>query len=79
MAPFINGLLPGMPGGKPAGAVCVNLDPDSLRCRIWGTQDYPQVCRDFQPQAGVCGRSREEAMSLIGWLEDATTPQGQLK
>ncbi len=64
--------LPGMPQGKPAGAVCANLDPASLRCRIWGQVDYPGVCQKFLPAAEVCGSNREEAMRLIGALERAT-------
>jgi hypothetical protein len=64
--------LPGMPGGKPAGVVCANLDPDDLRCRIWGSEDYPPVCRKFLPARDVCGETREEAIRLIDVLEQAT-------
>jgi Fe-S-cluster containining protein len=61
--------LPNMPLGKPAGVVCVNLDQNSMRCRIWGTAEYPLTCRRFRPEPDVCGGSRTEAMELIRVLE----------
>jgi hypothetical protein len=61
-----------MPKGKPEGTSCVNLEPENLRCRIWGQDNYPEVCRRFIPEAEVCGANREEAMYLIGELEQAT-------
>jgi hypothetical protein len=61
-----------MPGGKPAGVPCVNLDPVSLICAIWGTPAYPKTCRRFAPAMDVCGDSAEEAMRLIGELETQT-------
>jgi hypothetical protein len=61
-----------MPGGKPAGVVCVNLDPQTWRCRIWGTASYPPVCRQFNANADVCGSSRSEALVLIARLESLT-------
>jgi Fe-S-cluster containining protein len=69
VAPSITVALPDMPQGKPAGVPCVNLDGQSLRCRIWGTTDYPDICRRFAPEPAVCGTSRAEAMSLISVLE----------
>jgi hypothetical protein len=47
----------------------VNLDPVSWRCRIWGTADYPEVCRRFIAEKAVCGDSRQEARALIARLE----------
>lgn len=73
VAPSISSPLPGMPGGKPAGARCVNLDADGL-CRLWGTPDYPAVCRSFRPSAWVCGETAEQALALIAALETATDP-----
>ncbi|MEE4662071.1 MAG: YkgJ family cysteine cluster protein [Halieaceae bacterium] len=64
--------LPGMPRGKPAGVPCVNLDPTSRRCRIWGQEDYPSVCRRFTPEPAVCGNQRDEALQLISAMEIAT-------
>ena len=72
IAPSINNPIPGMPNGKPAGVMCVNLDPTDYQCRIWGTTDYPDVCRRFAPAAYVCGDNREQAIRLIGELEQAT-------
>lgn len=72
IAPSIRGPIPGMPEGKPAGVACVNLDLDSLRCRIWGQPDYPLACRQFAPEPEVCGNSREEALELITLLEEKT-------
>lgn len=73
VAPSISSPLPGMPGGKPAGVRCVNLD-ESNRCRLWGTGAYPPVCRDFAPEVAVCGESREEALERLADWEAATCP-----
>lgn len=72
IAPSISSPLPGMPGGKPAGARCVNLSLDG-RCLVWGTPDYPEVCRGFRAMADVCGESREQALALLTALEKATS------
>ncbi|MDM3872550.1 YkgJ family cysteine cluster protein [Porticoccus sp. W117] len=72
IAPSINNPIPGMPNGKPAGVMCANLDPVDYHCRIWGTADYPDVCRRFLPAAYVCGSDREQALKLIGELERST-------
>lgn len=71
----ITGPLPGMPAGKPAGVPCVNLDPETLLCRIWGSPEYPAVCRNFAPIRDFCGSSREEALSLIAEIERLTCPE----
>jgi len=64
-----------MPLGKPAGVRCANLDPGGL-CRLWGSPDYPAVCRAFKPQRWVCGETATEAMLLITDLETRTLPDG---
>jgi len=61
-----------MPGGKPAGVPCINLDMERYRCKIWGTDLYPELCRDFKPCESVCGESRQEAIQLIRVLELTT-------
>jgi hypothetical protein len=61
-----------MPGGKPAGVPCANLDPVTYRCRIWETADYPAVCRAFRAEPEVCGSTRAEALHIIARLEDLT-------
>ena len=62
-----------MPRGKPAGVVCIHLDHER-RCRIWGTADYPEVCRRFTPRPDVCGDRNEEAFMLIANLELEDAP-----
>ena len=52
--------------------VCVNLDSRDQSCRIWGAEDYPQVCRRFLPAAEVCGTTREQAIRLIDAMEQDT-------
>lgn len=73
IAPSISSPLPGMPGGKPEGVRCVNLD-EGNKCRVWGTAEYPEVCRDFRPMLEVCGETREDALALIAELERRTRP-----
>jgi len=63
-----------MPGGKPAGVRCVNLDPVTFFCRIWNTPEYPEVCRNLRPEPQMCGASREEAMVNLTELERLTDP-----
>jgi hypothetical protein len=63
-----------MPNGKPAGVPCVNLDPETNLCRIWGTEKYPAVCRAFTATREVCGTRREEAFERISRLEAETAP-----
>jgi hypothetical protein len=63
-----------MPNGKPAGVPCVNLDPESYLCRIWGTDAYPDVCRAFTATQEVCGTRRGEALERISRLEAETAP-----
>lgn len=60
-----------MPNGKPAGVPCVQLDERGL-CRLFGLPERPAVCRGFAAEESVCGSSRDEAIRLIGWLEQAT-------
>ena len=61
-----------MPGGKPAGTTCVNLDQASQRCTIWETPDYPAVCRRFRASEDSCGHNRTEAIRLLTRLEQLT-------
>lgn len=66
-----------MPGGKPAGVTCVNLDPRDATCLIWGMPDYPAVCREFTATPWLCGSCREEALDLLARLERDTLPGGR--
>ena len=70
----ISSPLPGMPDGKPAFVACVNLDQTTRKCKIWGREDYPKVCREFTPDTGYCGRSTTEAFRLLSHIERETTP-----
>jgi len=72
IAPSITSAIPGMPAGKAAGERCVQLD-EGNRCRLFGLPERPSVCLGFQADASVCGATREEALRLIGWLEDLTS------
>ena len=74
IAPSISSPLPGMPLGKPAGVTCVNLEPQTFRCRIWGSSLFPDVCRNFTPSLELCATSRDEALVRIASLELATRP-----
>lgn len=60
-----------MPNGKPAGVRCVQLGEDNL-CRIFGRPERPAVCAGFAAEPSVCGASAEEALRILGWLEQVT-------
>ena len=73
IAPSIASPIPGMPEGKPAGVVCVQLD-EERRCRLFGLPQRPAVCGQLQPAVDICGDTAAQAMSLIAALELATEP-----
>lgn len=62
-----------MPGGKPAGVPCVQLDAAG-RCRLFGRPERPAVCSSLQPSADMCGSDRVHAMHWLARLESATAP-----
>jgi hypothetical protein len=62
-----------MPGGKPAGVRCVQLDAD-LRCRLFGRPERPAVCNRLRPESAMCGTRREEALVYLTVLERVTAP-----
>jgi Fe-S-cluster containining protein len=70
-APSISSPIPGMPGGKPAGVRCIQLDQANL-CRIFGSPDRPAVCTSLQPALDMCGNSRTHAMHYLATLERLT-------
>ncbi len=72
IAPSISSAIPGMPGGKPAGVRCVQLD-DSNRCRIFGHPERPSVCLAFAAEDALCGGSNQQALERITELERMTT------
>jgi uncharacterized protein len=69
----ISSAIPGMSLEKPAGTPCAQLDED-LRCTIFNDPKRPACCAGLQPSLEMCGNSREEAMSYLEWLEEATKP-----
>ena len=71
IAPSISSPIPGMPNGKPAGVRCVQLDVDNM-CLVFGQPERPEVCSSFHADIEVCGSTRDEAIRLIGWLEQST-------
>ena len=73
IAPSISSPIPGMPGGKPAGTRCIQLDINE-RCRLFGHPERPLVCQSLQPCRSMCGNSREDAIALLTRLEVLTTP-----
>ena len=62
-----------MPGGKPAGVPCIQLDAQ-FGCRIFGRPERPAVCVQLRPQRDMCGQTREQALAFLGGLETATRP-----
>ena len=71
IAPSISSPMPGLPGGKPAGLRCPHLTAD-LRCALYEDPRRPRVCGSFPARPDHCGASREEALSLLAALEEAT-------
>jgi hypothetical protein len=56
-------------GPKPAGVRCIHLT-DDYKCAIFGKPERPRVCGGFQAEELFCGKSREEALKILGSLED---------
>ncbi len=74
IAPSIVQPMPGMPEGKSAGQPSVNLDLETYTCRIWGSDNYPLFCHQFQAEEAFCGSNRSEAEQILTWLEEDTRP-----
>ena len=71
IAPSISSPMPGMPHGKPAGVRCLHLTVDNF-CGLFGRVGRPAVCSAFGADRQLCGADRDEAIRLLGWLEQAT-------
>ena len=69
----ISSPIPGMPYGKPAGVRCVQLSPDN-RCLIYDKREKPVVCSNLRPLEEMCGRTSEEALAYMEFLEQCTAP-----
>ncbi|WP_137938521.1 YkgJ family cysteine cluster protein [Chitinivorax sp. B] len=72
IAPSISSVIPGMSGGKPAGARCVQLTVDN-RCQLFESPCRPAVCGGLKPSLEMCGNDREHAMRWLLKLEQDTT------
>lgn len=75
IAPSIAEPFFGMPDGKPAGVICVQLAAD-MRCKLFGDRRRPALCDAFAAEPSVCGRTREEALLNIAELEILSEPDG---
>ena len=69
IVPSISSFIPGMPNGKPAGVRCIHLT-EELQCALFGSNDRPQVCKEFLADSLVCGNCREEAINTLSMLEE---------
>jgi Fe-S-cluster containining protein len=69
----ISSSIPGMDNGKPAGVRCIHLT-DDYRCAIFNSPERPVVCGDLKPLNEMCGKSRDEALSYLDYLEKVTSP-----
>jgi hypothetical protein len=58
-----------MPNGKPAGVRCIQLT-DDLLCKLIDSPVRPAVCFGFVFDPIICGNNRDEAMRIIGELEE---------
>lgn len=74
IAPSITSPIPGMPQGKPAGVRCVQLDAAGL-CLIFGQPERPAFCGSLRAAPDMCGSNSEEALRLLGAMENATAPR----
>ncbi|QJR22214.1 hypothetical protein BREVNS_1464 [Brevinematales bacterium NS] len=41
---------------------------------MYGSPERPSFCVSLKPSAEMCGKSREEAMAYLAWLEEITKP-----
>ena len=71
IAPSISSAIPGMPGGKPAGMRCVQLDAQNA-CRIFGDASRPAVCASLGASVEMCGSDRWQALHHLQTLERLT-------
>jgi hypothetical protein len=70
IAPSISSAIPGMPmASRPASAACTC---PSTTLRLFGKPERPAVCGGFKADVDVCGSDRDEAIRIIGWLEQMT-------
>ena len=68
----ISSPLPGHPEGKPSGVACTNLSA-SWTCKLYDTDQMPEICRKFKGNKELCGINFEQAKTNIIELEKQTT------
>lgn len=73
IAPSISSPIPGMEKGKAAGVRCIQLTPDN-RCRIFGRDERPAVCRNLQASEEMCGSCNTGALVRLTEWELSTQP-----
>lgn len=73
IAPSITSPLPGMPHGKLAGTLCMQLDA-KLRCKVFDKAERPAFCAGLKPSTEMCGESRDDALVWLARLEQLTRP-----
>lgn len=71
IVPSISTKTPMLPQGKPALTPCIHLDLN-MRCLIFSSEDRPKVCASLKPSEEMCGKSKDEAMAYLTWLECET-------
>lgn len=69
--PSISSPIPGMPHGKPAGIRCIQLD-DENKCKIFGSDKRPKVCKSLTPSQEMCGEDNKAAFEYWEILESLT-------
>ena len=74
IAPSISSAIPGMPGGKPEGVRCIQLNDNNL-CKIFGQPERPKVCEQFSAEIDICGHSAQQAMDNLIELVNLTQTQ----
>ena len=70
----ISSSIPGMENGKPAGVRCIHLR-DDFKCKLFDKPERPAVCAGLKPSEEMCGKSREEALAYLEYLEKVTAPE----
>ncbi len=73
IAPSIHSAIPGMPKGKAAGVLCVQLDKN-FACKLFNHPSRPVICRSLMPESTMCGKNRQEALKYLTHLEIITLP-----
>jgi len=71
IVPSISTVTLMLPEGKAALTPCIHLDVD-MRCLIFNSAERPKVCASLKPSEEMCGKTREDAMAYLTWLDRET-------